>query len=375
MGSLTMTFHRATQADDEELRLFFNNRLLSGYYDYKLIRPHSFFDQYRLTTDDFVTYFLRDQGGNIQAITSILFKKAYINHQGQTIGYVTDLELFSNPRERSHETEEILSTIMKVREERDCQYFFSDLDYSKNRAYDKLWRRQVQNRWIPRYHLFGKFFLVVIYGRKFFAHKPLSGIKIEYAQKKDIEPICSYLQEKSVRRPLRYSMEPEELIRRCQKWPGFSLHHFFVARNVYGDIIGCMAPWDNSRVQQIVPTRYHGKSFQVYSTSKTLSLFSMARSLPSEGESLKVKYITHAAYDNPDIFYSLLIRAYEDCKNREVLIYPNYEGDYMTRPPRSFISFKIPHGFYCLLDKDTKPVSHLHPNPFKPAPDFQYSYF
>ena len=370
-----MNFYQATEADDEELRLFFNKQTLSGYYDYQLIRPHSFFDQYRLTTDDFVTYFLRNRKGEIYAIISTLFKKAYVNHQRQTIGYVTDLRVSSSSSTTFNWTKKILSTIGKAKEERGCHYLFSDLDQSKNRAYDKLWQSQDQDEWVPRYHLFRKFFLVVIYGRKFFPHKPLKSIKIEYAKEKDIASICSYLQEKSVGRPLRYSIEPEELTRRCQSWPDFSINHFLIARNNQGDIIGCMAPWNNSKLQKIVPTYYHGKSFQVYSTSKTLSFFSITRPLPRERESLKARHITHGAYDNSDIFYSLLVRAYEDCKNKEVLIYPNYVGDYMTRPPRSFISFKIPHGFYCLLDKDTKAVGHLHPNPFKPAPDFQYSYF
>ena len=371
-----MNFHQATKADDEELRLFFNKQILSGYYDYQLIRPHSFFDQYKLTTNDFVTYFLRNEKNEIHATASILFKKAYINHQKQTIGYVTDLRISSSLLTTFSWTK-ILLTIGKAKEERGCQYLFSDLDQSKNRAYDKLWQNQNQNKnqWIPRYHLFRKFFLVAIYGQNFFHHKPLKSIKIEYAREKDITAICSYLQEKSVGRPLRYSIEPEELGRRCKQWPDFSIKSFLIARNNKGDIIGCMAPWNNSKLQKIIPIRYHGKSFQVYSTSKTLSFFSITRPLPKENESLKAKYITHGAYDNPDIFYSLLVQAYEDCKNKEILIYPNYAGDYMTRPPRSFISFKIPHGFYCLLDKDTKPVAHLHPNPFKPAPDFQYSYF
>ena len=370
-----MNLYQATEADDEELRLFFNKQVLSGYYDYKLIRPHSFFDQYKLTTDDFVTYFLRNDKGEIHAMTSILFKKAYINHQKQTIGYVTDLRVPSPLSTTFNWTKKILSTIGKARQERACHYLFSDLDQSKNRAYDRLWRSQDQDEWVPRYHLFRKFFLVAIYGRSFFFHKPLRSIRIEYAREKDITSICSYLQEKSVGRPLRYSMEPEKLRRRCKLWPDFSIHNFLVARNSQGKVIGCMAPWDNSHLQKVVPIRYHAKSFQVYSTSKTLSFFSITRPLPNEQETLKARYITHGAYDNPDIFYSLLVRAYEDCKNKEILIYPNYVGDYMTRPPRSFISFKIPHGFYCLLDKDTKPVRHLHPNPFKPAPDFQYSYF
>ena len=99
------------------------------------------------------------------------------------------------------------------------------------------------------------------------------------------------------------------------------------------------------------------------------------RPLPKEGSPFNMKFITHYAFDNPDIFYSLIDRAYSDCQNKELIAYPNYIGDYNTRPPRAFFSVKIPHGFYTLLDSSEKLPEFLHPNPFTPPPDFPYVHF
>ncbi len=370
-----MRIEQAQSKDDEDLKNFFNNQVVSGLYDYKVIRSHSFFDQYKLTSDDFVTYVLRDEERKIHALASMVFKKGYVNDQEQTVGYVTDLRVSRSREATLSWAQEFVPQFQKARDERGCVYVFSDLEQYESQAYNMLLRRRNRNTKLPRYHLFRKFSIIVVYGKKYFADLPLSSIKIDYGRREDIEALSHYLLEKSVRRPLRYNLRPEELERRTRSWPNFSIQNFLVARNVNGDIIGCMAPWNNRDIQKIQVHRYHGKSFQVYSTSRTLSLVNMTRSLPREGESFSVKHITHGAYDNPDIFYSLLDRAYTDCQQKELLVYPNYFGDYATRPPSAFIHVKIPCGFYSVLDNEMKLPSHLHPNPFTPAPDFQYCYF
>lgn len=370
-----MQLYQATSKDDEDLKVFFNEQVINGLYDYKVVRPNSFFDQYKLSTKDYVTFLLRDNENKIQAITSILFKKAYINHKEQNIGYVTDLRVSNSRQATLAWTKEFVPALEQARLERQCEYVFSELEQYESKAYNLLLRRRNRNTKLPRYHLFRKFFLTVVYGKKFFAEPPLDSIRINLGQTEDIEPLCHYLQIKSVRRPLRYNISPEELERRCLEWPNFSIQNFLIARNKMGDIIGCMAPWNNRDVQKIVAHKYHGKSFQVQSTSRTLSLFSMTRPLPKVGESFSVKHITHSAYDNPDIFYSLLNRAYDLCQNKELLVYANYFGDYTARPPLSFITVRVPYGFYSVLDNDKKLPQFLHPNPFHPAPDFQYTYF
>lgn len=370
-----MQLSLATTRNDEELKEFFGRQVIPGSFNYRVSRPHSFFDQYKLTSDDYQTYTLRDNDNKIQAMASIVFRKAYVNAQEQSVGYVTDLRV-SNSREAILSWgKEFVPVMQEEREKRQCQFVFSDLEQYENQIYNTLLRRRNRTTPMPRFHLFRKFNLVVIYGRHLFIDPPLSSINIQYGRTEDAEALSRYLQEKSVRRPLRYNLSVEELERRCRQWPNFSIQNFLIARNYEGKIIGCMAPWNNRDVQTIIAQKYHDKSFQVYSTSRTLSFLRLTRSLPRIGEAFKIKHITHGAYDNPDIFYSLLSRAYDDCQNQELLLYPNYFGDYATRPPKAFFHIKIPHGFYSLLDDNRTLPSFLHPNPFTPAPDFQYCYF
>lgn len=370
-----MNLELAKVSDDIELKSFYNQQIVKGLYDYKVVRTHSFFDQYKLTTQDYLTYFIRDNNRQIKAMASILFKKAYINDQEQTIGLITDLRLSNSRKAVLTWAREIVPAIEHAKKERQCQFVFSDIEFYDNNDYYMLLHRRNRNTRLPRYHLFRKFYEIVIYGKKFFADPILDSIKIDCARSEDVEAISHYLQTKSVRRPLRYHLTPEEILRRCQTWPGFGLEDFLVAKNHRGDIIGCMAPWNNSSIQRVIPQRYHGKSFQVFSTSRILSALGLSRPLPSEGNAFNVKHITHGAYDNPDIFYALLSKAYDDCRNRELIVYPNYFGDYATRPPLSFLEIKIPYGFYNVLEHNMKLPPYLYPNSFHPAPDFQFSFF
>ena len=88
-----MKLYLADAKDDEDLKHFFDNQVIPGIYDFRITRPNSFFDQYKLSTVDYQTFLLRDSGGDIHAMASILFRKAYINAQEQTVGYVTDLRV------------------------------------------------------------------------------------------------------------------------------------------------------------------------------------------------------------------------------------------------------------------------------------------
>lgn len=370
-----MELKKATERDNENLKHYFEQQVVTGAYNYSLSRPHSFFDQYRLSTKDFHTYILRDHKQQIQATASILFKKAYINNQEQFVGYATDLRVSPTRKATLSWAKEFVPAFDQLKKERDCDFVFSDLELFENQAYNTLLRRRTRQHKLPRYHLFRKLFLVVIYGRRLLRAKPISTIKIHRGRLDQLDEIALYLQGKSVRRPLRYNLSSAELSRRCQQWPNFTIENFLIARNSQNQIIGCMAPWNNSEVQKITVRKYHRKSLQVFNTSRALHTLGLTRPLPSAGTAFKVKHLTHLATDNPDILYALTCYAYDECTSKELLVYPNYFGDFASRPDRSFISAKIPYGLYSILNAEQKRPDFLRPNPFHPAPDFTFTYF
>ena len=88
-----------------------------------------------------------------------------------------------------------------------------------------------------------------LWGCDFWRKNPIETIRIQSAQKSELEEICDYLKEKSIRRPLYHEITPELLENRLNTWPHFTLFDFLIARNSQNKIVGCMAPWNNGEVQ------------------------------------------------------------------------------------------------------------------------------
>ena len=367
-----MKLIKASEQDSEKIKGFYNEQIMSGTFDYKTVRNNSFFDQYRLLTEDYSTYLLTDEDQEIQAMASVLFRRGYLNSQEQTVGYVTDLRVAPSRTAILQWAQRFMPALRREMDERQCKYLFSTLEQFESQAYNALMRRKNRKTHLPRYFLFRKFFLVAILGRSPFAEAPVRSIQIRRGQESDIEAVSEYLMNKAISRPLYFHVSPEEIQRRCENWPLFSMNNFLIARNSKGDIIGCVAPWNNKEVQQWVLQDYHGKSQRVFQTMKPLSFLRIGKKLPSKEQAFNTLFLTHQGYDNPDIFYALLNQAYNESQRDEVIVYNNYIGEYQSRPSRSFLNIKVPYGFYSLLAGNELLPSFLHPNPFLPAPDFNY---
>jgi hypothetical protein len=209
-------------------------------------------------------------------------------------------------------------------------------------------------------------------GRLPWSPDPMPSIRVMHAWDNDIEEICEYLMKKKVGSRIYFHTNPESLQRKFEKWPGFSIHSFLLARNYKNEIIGVMAPWNNKAVQQFQVRRYHDESRLLYESLNFTSLFRLSQFLPEEGKSLNLKFLTHCAVDNPEVFFSLLCQAYSETARGELLAHTNYFGDYATRPPLTFATAKLPYGFYSVFPPEQDLPAFLKPNPFSPPPDFNF---
>ena len=360
-------------SEEKNMEDFFNSSVVQGTMDYRLERKKGFSEFYKLFGEDHKTYLFKDSESNIKAMASFAFKKAFIHHQEQKVGYITDLRL--SPGLGPDWTQEFAKILKKEKKENNCSHVFSTLEEYEGLLYNSLLRVQHRTQPFTCYHLFRKFFLVLLVGKKPWRKKTLTHIKISMGTMEDVEPVCQYLRRRSVGKILLQDLSPQELQRRIETWPLFSMENFIIARNKKGHIIGCMAPWNTAEVQQIICHKYKGKSFNAYTALKPLSLLGLTRFLPKEGQALELKFLTHWACDNPDIFYALLDEAFNLSQKDEILTYLNYMGDYHTRPPQAFFNLKIPFGLYTLLDHTEKLPPFLHPNPFSPPPDFSFTHF
>ena len=92
-----MKFVKATEADNEKLKNYFSEMVLPGPINLRMLRPFDFFAQYKIQSDDFVTFNLvNEDNGEVGALATLIFRQAYIEGKETTVAYATDLRVSSS---------------------------------------------------------------------------------------------------------------------------------------------------------------------------------------------------------------------------------------------------------------------------------------
>lgn len=359
----------AEEKHSDLLKKFFENQILTGHVNYSVRRTNSFFDQYRLLTDDFSTLLLME-GEELIGAASILFIKGYVNRQEQLFGYLCDLRISQTRKAIQNWTEYFIPYYYKKIEEKNCKYVFTCIEQFENQAYNALIRPRRLRRNLPHYYLMRKLNIVFYLGRMPWSPEPIPAIRVSHGWDSDIEDVCAYMAQKKIGSRIFINTDKEYLTDRFKRWPNFSMSNFLIARNYKNEIIGCMAPWNNSGVQQYIARGYSPEADLLRQTLDITSTLRLSHYMPKVNDPFQLKYITHCAVDNPEVYFSMLCQAYAESQRGEILVHTNYFGDFHTRPPLSFLTTKLPFGFYSVFSPEEELPAFLKPNPFAAPPDF-----
>ncbi len=364
----------ATEADSDDLKKFvIKQPFLTNYtIDLAIDRKGSFFDKYRLQSDDFVTYKMTNDAGEIEGIASMIFRRTLLNGTETLVGYATDLRI-SNSRQAIVQWPEKLMPALNIEaQNRNCDYVFSIFNVNQTRAMNALIRPRSQRRSIPRYYLYKHFEFITLHGKMPFTDLPfLSTVKMSRLTDNDIEPLAHYLKSKTMHRPLAFEYTPDLINYRLKNWPGFSKDNFIIARDSQKNIVGCVAPWKASQIFNVSVLNYSGFGETMYAFSKWFSLFKFVKKLPRIGETLPLKFLTHFYADNPDIFGALLAEAFRVTSRDELLSYIHFNGMPLTMPPKSFLTSKIPFAMYSVLPAEKQLPEFLQLHKVTPPPEIE----
>lgn len=360
----------AGEQHSELLKTYFESQIINGHINYSVRRKNSFFDHYRLLTNDFSTILLMENGKDLVGAATILFVKGYVNRQEQIFGYLCDLRISQNRKAIQHWTKYFIPYYYKKINEKHCKFVFTCIEQFENQAYNALIRPRRLKRNLPNYYLMRKLNLVFMLGRWPWSPQPISAIRVKQAWESDIEEISDYMMQKKVGSRIFINTDKDCLQERFKKWPNFSINNFLIARNYKNEIIGCMAPWNNNGVQEHIARSYLHAADLLRQTLGITSVLGITEPLPQPGNAFSFKYITHCAVENAEVYYSLLCQAYAQTQRGEILVHTNYYGDFHTRPPLSFITTKLPFGFYSVFHPEEELPAFLKPNPFAAPPDF-----
>lgn len=364
-----MSIKKCFGDNEQELKTYLRDSILPGPIDLQIERPMGFWRPYELQANHFSTYALRNDEEKIRGMATLLSRKGWLQNSYENIAFLSDTRLSAQKSTIAEWASELLNLLYYYREEQGVSYFFSVLSRLQGEAFSSLVRPRITRKNIPRYYLLRNFYAVWILGKLPLISSPMRTLEIRSAQKNDFEALANYLKHKSKGRVLSFDYTPELLYERLQFWPG--LNEFWIALDSDKNIVGCVAPWNASQVQQYRIANFNGAADAFRTLVSTLSLLGITKSFAGVGETLNFQYLTHFYANNADIFYALLHKAYEKVKKNEFLVYTHYEKNAITTPPKEMISVELPLALYTILPHGEDLPHFLRTNPMTPPPELE----
>ncbi len=360
------------RAINEELLVFYSNFRSQGWVELKKDRLLDFFGIYRVQSDKFETFVLRDKATKqIQVCASFLIQDVKTHEGLQRIAFATDLRVAPSRKTILEWSQHFLPALEKIKREWKVQYFFSVIDLTEPSPFNTFLRPGSRRQNLPRYHLYRKFNVTTLHGQFPWAPKPIQSIKIKEGNAYYLDALLSYLIKRQRYKYFSSLWDQDSFDAKIHRWPGFKLSDFLIAFDKQEQIIGCLALWSSDVIYKLIPYSFqlHANNFRQFLKFGQLLGWTKPIAKPfssTEKETpFQFHWLPHIAVDNEDIFESLLWVAFEKLKKyREqstFLAYTQVNHDFRILPPRAWISAQLPFAVYSLLNPSEERPNFLHP--------------
>lgn len=365
---LLMELEIATADDNQELIEFFKEFPIKGMVELKVDRNKNFFAPYSLQSEQHRTYLLKDEEDKIQASASFIIRDTFTEGQKGKVATATDLRVSPNRRAILEWSNHFLPVLKKEASENQLSSVFSAINLSDPTVLNTFVRPRNMKRGMPRYYLYRKFRLVTLHGRYPWAKKPLSSVRIRQGSEANADALIAYIIRRSQYRPFASVGDIASFQKKMERLQGQKLSDFFIAFDSDENIIGCLAPWSGSGIQDFIPLSYSLRAHNFRQFLKFFWLLGMthrlAKPVVSTGveNKFQFRYLTNVFCDNEDVFESLLYTAFESLTLQEFLIYAHTEQDYRLLPPESWISASLPYALYAVTLPEEEKPAFLHPS-------------
>ncbi|XGC82184.1 hypothetical protein ACES2L_06760 [Bdellovibrio bacteriovorus] len=361
-----MKLEIATPQDAANLAEFYKSFPVRGLVEIKIDREKDFFAPYSIQSDRYLTYMLKDED-KIEGIASFITKDVLLENKVQTVAFGRDLRISSNRRAVMEWSKHFLPAMEEVFSTFNCKYLFSILSMAEVQALNAFVRPRTMKRPLPHYHLFRRFNMVSVHGRLPWASNPLPHLRIRRGNQGNVDALIAYLIRKSREKDLSTVWDAQSFFDKLERWKGLRLDDFLIALDKNENVIGCAAPWSSGGLQEYIPMQYSLRAHNFRQFLKFGNRLGWTRTLTKPYSRLKMeasfnfKYLNFLNADNADIFESLLWKAFDEADENEFIVYGQTRSEYIYRPPRTWVSGKMPFGVYLLLPPDQEAPTFMHP--------------
>ncbi len=364
-----MILEVAREEDGWDLKQFYRQFTVGDLIELKIDRPDDFFLPYDIQSSQHITYILRDEENRtIHGSATFVIQNAWLSNRIQTVAIARDLRISPNRQAIISWGQHFQPVIEEVRKAYDVDYFFSVLNMSETKILNTFIRPHQHKRPWPRYHLFRRFNLVSLHGILPGAANPLPHMRIRKADAQLHAPLLHYILTKKKAKELSPVYDRASAENFIERWKNLSLSDFYVALDSHDNIVGCVTPWSAAQVQEFIPYKYINVAHNFRQFLKFGKWLGWTRTLTKpvprlqREAPLNFRYLTCFLADNEDIFEALLWRVYHEVHPYEFLVYSQMRLDLHMRPPRGWVSARMPYGLYCLVPPEQELPEFLHPS-------------
>lgn len=370
----------ASESSSPELNAFYEQFTLKGALEFRPLRPKSFFEPYRVHSEEYETFVLRSEQKEIQAIASFVYRDVFIGDRTQKIAFATDLRVLNQRRPLLEWSQKFLPVIRDIYARKKVAVIFSAISREDEMLRNIFLRPRSPKRAWPRYYLYRKFDLVTLHGQFPWANKPLPGILIEEAGPNNKKELLEFLFDRAKYYPFSSFWDEKSFDDFVARLPGMKLSDILLAKNKDGKVIGSMGSWSSVPIQQYRPISYTLRAHNFRQFLKFGRLFGWSRPLtkpvastgveaPLQFRHLVLPYVFHE-----DVFEALLHATYKRIRKDEFILYGNSESDFRRKAPMGWISAQLPYALYALLPPEAPVPDFLDPG--LPAnPELEAYYF
>ncbi len=306
-------FTLAADADDVDIRRLLREHAMPGDIQLTLEREPNYALANEIAGDAHRLLLARDaSSGRLLAIGSVSVRDAFINGRIERLGYLGQLR-FTPPVRRSvllggyRFLHDLLPSL-------NARIFFTSIAADNSRAQRLL---EANLPGMPIYHRLEEFVTLALSTRS--RSRTRHAIQIERATSNSIDQILNCLR----RNARRYQFTPAWSARELISLRNLPLHNFYLATH-QGQVVGCMARWDQTPFKQVVIRGYSRRLAFFRPLFNCLAPLVGRPALPAVGTVLDQDFISHLAIDadDPIISFALVeaIRADARAAGRDYLM-------------------------------------------------------
>lgn len=358
---------RAKPSDGDQLKEFYEQFTVKGMVEIRPSRPQSFFAPYMVSSDDYDTYILRGDAGEIQGLASFLYRPVLLNGQVQNVAFATDLRITPSRGPLLEWSQNFLPVIRDVYERKKVLAVFSAMSRTDPLLHNVFLRPRSPKRAWPRYHLYRRFDLVTLHGRFPWSKPPLSSIRVVRADKGLRPKLVAYLSDRANFYPFATVWDDKSFQDKLDRLTGLKVEDFWMALDSNDNVLGCLGTWSSRLIQEYRPVGYNIVAHNFRQFLKFGKILGWTRPLTKPPRStgveapLKFRYLVYPYARNEDVFQTLLCAAYDNVEPDEFLVYSHAEQDFRRRPPMGWVAASLPYSLYTLIPAELPVPQFLDP--------------